>query len=45
MVPDLRSFLAHLRATMPEQILTVTEEVPLDYTATALALELARRVR
>lgn len=45
MAPDLRSFLADLRATMPEHLVTVTEAVPLDYTATALALELERRGR
>ncbi|MGC8782746.1 MAG: UbiD family decarboxylase domain-containing protein, partial [Anaerolineae bacterium] len=45
MAPDLRSFLADLRATMPEQVLTIADAVPLDYTSTALALELARRGR
>ncbi len=43
MNPDLRSTLADLRAAMPEQVLTIAEEVPLDYTSTALALELERR--
>ena len=43
MNPDLRSFLADLRAAMPEQVLTIAGEVPLDYTSTALALELERR--
>ena len=45
MNPDLRSFLADLRATMPAQVLTIAEEVPLDYTSTALTLELERRGR
>lgn len=45
MNPDLRSFLADLRRAMSEQVLTIAEEVPLDYTSTALALELARRGR
>ena len=45
MNPDLRSFLSDLRATMPEQVLTIAEEVPLDYTSTALTLELERRGR
>lgn len=43
MNPDLRSFLSDLRAAMPEKVLTVSDETPLDYTATALALELERR--
>lgn len=30
---------------MPERVLTIADEVPLDYTSTALALELARRER
>ncbi len=30
---------------MPEQVLTIADEVPLDYTSTALALALARRGR
>jgi UbiD family decarboxylase len=42
MNPDLRAFLSDLRATMPEQVLTIAEEVPLDYTSTALTLELER---
>lgn len=45
MAPDLRYFLADLRATMPGQVLTITDEAPLDYTSTALSLELARRGR
>ena len=45
MNPDLRSFLSDLRAVMPEQVLTIAEEVPLDYTSTALTLELERRGR
>lgn len=45
MNPDLRSFLSDLRAAMPDQVLTIVEEVPLDYTSTALALELERRGR
>lgn len=42
-VPDLRSFLDDLRRDLPGQLLTVADEVPLDYTATALTLELERR--
>jgi 2,5-furandicarboxylate decarboxylase 1 len=42
-VPDLRSFLDDLHREAPVQLLTITEEVPLDYTSTALALELERR--
>jgi 2,5-furandicarboxylate decarboxylase 1 len=45
MNPDLRSFLSDLRAAMPEQVLTIAQEVPLDYTSTALTLELERRGR
>ena len=44
-IPDLRSFLEELRCDLPEQLLTIPEEVPLDYTATVLALELERRGR
>jgi 3-polyprenyl-4-hydroxybenzoate decarboxylase len=42
-VPDLRSFLDEIRREAPGQLLTITEEVPLDYTSTALTLELERR--
>lgn len=38
--PDLRTFLAEIRRDLPEWLLTVSEEVSLDYTATALALAL-----
>jgi len=41
--PDLRSFLEQVRHTEPEQILEISQEVPLDYTATALALELDKQ--
>ena len=43
--PDLRTFLNRVRSELPAQILTISEEVPLDYTSTALALELERRGR
>jgi len=44
-VPDLRTFLADVSRDLPDQLLTITEEVPLDYTSTAVALELERRGR
>ena len=42
-VPDLRSFLDEIRREAPGLLLTISEEVPLDYTSTALTLELERR--
>ena len=44
-VPDLRSFLDEIRREAPGEFLAVTDEVPLDYTSTALTLELERRGR
>lgn len=43
--PDLRTFLAELVARRPELLLTFTEEVPLDYTSTAVSVELEKRGR
>ena len=43
--PDLRSFLQLVRSRLPDQILSISEEVPLDYTSTALTTELERRGR
>ncbi|MDR3573530.1 MAG: UbiD family decarboxylase [Anaerolineaceae bacterium] len=43
--PDLRTFLNQVRSELPDQLLTISEEVPLDYTSTALTLELERRGR
>ena len=43
--PDLRSFLDEIRRDAPEQMLTISEEVPLDYTSTALALALEKQGR
>lgn len=40
--PDLQTFLRQVRSELPDQFLTITEEVPLDYTSTALTLELER---
>jgi UbiD family decarboxylase len=44
-VPDLRSFLDALRREAPGLLLTIPQEAPLDYTSTALTLELERRGR
>jgi 2,5-furandicarboxylate decarboxylase 1 len=41
--PNLRTFLQEVRERLPEQILTIRQEVPLDYTSTALTMELERR--
>lgn len=41
--PDLRTFLENLRCRFPQQLLVVDEPVPVDYTSTALALELEKR--
>lgn len=43
--PDLRAFLESVRQNLPHQILTIKREVPLDYTATALALALEKQRR
>ncbi|MFW2366635.1 MAG: UbiD family decarboxylase [Desulforhopalus sp.] len=43
--PDLRTFLADLEAKHPELLLTFDEEVPLDYTSTAVSVELEKRGR
>jgi 2,5-furandicarboxylate decarboxylase 1 len=43
--PDLRSFLAGLRAGLPESLLEIDEEIPLDYISTALALALEKQGR
>ena len=42
---DLRSFLASLQSDLPEYILNIHEEVPLDYTSTSLALALEKNDR
>lgn len=44
-VPDLRTFLDEIRREAPDLLLAITEETPLDYTSTALTLELERRGR
>jgi len=41
--PDLRSFLELVQNEAPDQILEINAEVPLDYSSTAMALELERR--
>ncbi|MCX6080845.1 MAG: UbiD family decarboxylase [Chloroflexi bacterium] len=43
--PDLRSFLQKVRSCLPDQFLSISEEVPLDYTSTALSTELERQGR
>lgn len=43
--PDLRSFLADLAADSPTSVYTVDDEVPLDYTSTALTLALEKQGR
>lgn len=42
---DLRSFLERLKKEKPHKLFIVEERVPLDYTGTALALELEKRGR
>jgi UbiD family decarboxylase len=41
--PDLRSFLEDLRDHLEEDLLTIQEQVPLDYTSTAMALALEKQ--
>jgi 2,5-furandicarboxylate decarboxylase 1 len=43
--PDLRTFLEDLRDHLGEDLLNVREQVPLDYTSTALALALEKQGR
>ncbi len=43
--PDLRSFLDRLSADLSASIFAVADEVPLDYTSTALTLALAKQGR
>ena len=43
--PDLRSFLDEIWPRGAGELLTISEEVPLDYTSTALTLELERHGR
>jgi UbiD family decarboxylase len=42
---DLRSFLQEVERELPEHVLRISQEVPVDYTATALALALERHGR
>lgn len=44
-VPDLRSFLADVQRDLPAQFRAIADEVPLDYTSTALTLALERQGR
>lgn len=41
--PDLRSYLDDLRREKPEWLIEIEEEVPVDYTSTAVALELDKQ--
>ena len=43
--PDLRTFLAELETNHPELLIKFTEEVPLDYTSTAVSVELEKQGR
>ncbi len=43
--PDLRTFIAELETHHPERLITFSEEVPLDYTSTAVSVELEKRGR
>ena len=43
--PDLRTFIADLKKNHPELLLTFDEVVPVDYTTTAVGMELERRGR
>lgn len=40
---DLRSFLEKLRSEQPQKLVHITSPVPLDYSSTAIAMELHRR--
>ncbi|HBY94210.1 MAG: UbiD family decarboxylase [Ardenticatenaceae bacterium] len=42
---DLRSYLDYARSRGPEHFMVIPEKVPLDYTSTALTLELEKRGR
>lgn len=44
-VPDLRSFLQDIQRDSPDCLLRIADEVPLDYSATALALALEKQGR
>ncbi len=43
--PDLRTFLDDLKGHLPNQLLTIADTVPLDYTSTALTMLLEKQGR